>query len=176
MNKSIELSNCPCGTNDSYDQCCGKYISQDSYPETPLQLMRSRYTAYVLSNIDYVFDTMRDEALKGADRVESMKWAKNSKWLGIEILDAPKVDKDSKYGEVEFIARYEINNKKHELQERSKFNKVHDRWYYVGSVYEKDNLADSFEPITTVRVDNKTGRNDPCHCGSGKKHKKCCLV
>ena len=21
----------------------------------------------------------------------------------------------------------------------------------------------------------KTGRNDPCHCGSGKKYKKCCL-
>ena len=20
----------------------------------------------------------------------------------------------------------------------------------------------------------KTGRNDPCHCGSGLKHKKCC--
>src|SRR6202166_542015 len=22
---------------------------------------------------------------------------------------------------------------------------------------------------------NKPGRNDPCPCGSGKKHKKCCL-
>lgn len=22
----------------------------------------------------------------------------------------------------------------------------------------------------------KIGRNDPCHCGSGKKYKKCCLV
>src|SRR5215469_13785448 len=22
----------------------------------------------------------------------------------------------------------------------------------------------------------KTGRNDPCHCGSGKKYKKCCLA
>ncbi|MFV9616392.1 MAG: SEC-C metal-binding domain-containing protein, partial [Gammaproteobacteria bacterium] len=21
----------------------------------------------------------------------------------------------------------------------------------------------------------KIGRNDPCHCGSGKKYKKCCL-
>lgn len=21
----------------------------------------------------------------------------------------------------------------------------------------------------------KTGRNDPCHCGSGQKYKKCCL-
>lgn len=26
----------------------------------------------------------------------------------------------------------------------------------------------------TVVLDPKTGRNDPCHCGSGKKYKKCC--
>jgi SWIM/SEC-C metal-binding protein len=26
----------------------------------------------------------------------------------------------------------------------------------------------------TVRVDKKTGRNEPCPCGSGKKYKKCC--
>jgi len=24
------------------------------------------------------------------------------------------------------------------------------------------------------RTDKKTGRNDPCPCGSGKKYKKCC--
>ncbi|MAI78974.1 MAG: hypothetical protein CL917_08540 [Deltaproteobacteria bacterium] len=25
-----------------------------------------------------------------------------------------------------------------------------------------------------VRVAPKISRNDPCHCGSGRKHKKCC--
>lgn len=27
---------------------------------------------------------------------------------------------------------------------------------------------------TLVRSAPKVGRNDPCPCGSGKKHKKCC--
>jgi preprotein translocase subunit SecA len=27
-----------------------------------------------------------------------------------------------------------------------------------------------------VRATPKIGRNDPCPCGSGKKHKKCCLA
>ena len=27
---------------------------------------------------------------------------------------------------------------------------------------------------TLVRQGPKVGRNDPCPCGSGKKHKKCC--
>jgi len=30
-------------------------------------------------------------------------------------------------------------------------------------------------PTPYVRVTTKTGRNDPCPCGSGKKYKKCCL-
>ena len=29
---------------------------------------------------------------------------------------------------------------------------------------------------TTIRVEKKPGRNEPCHCGSGKKYKKCCLI
>ena len=28
---------------------------------------------------------------------------------------------------------------------------------------------------TTYRSEKKPGRNEPCHCGSGKKYKKCCL-
>ena len=28
---------------------------------------------------------------------------------------------------------------------------------------------------TTIRNENKIGRNEPCHCGSGEKYKKCCL-
>jgi uncharacterized protein YecA (UPF0149 family) len=29
-------------------------------------------------------------------------------------------------------------------------------------------------PIPIVEHSPKTGRNDPCPCGSGKKYKKCC--
>jgi len=29
-------------------------------------------------------------------------------------------------------------------------------------------------PQPIVRAGPKVGRNDPCPCGSGKKHKKCC--
>nr|WP_233520583.1 UPF0149 family protein [Flocculibacter collagenilyticus] len=37
-----------------------------------------------------------------------------------------------------------------------------------------DFLPDQME--TFVRSDKKIGRNDPCHCGSGKKYKKCCAM
>ena len=32
-------------------------------------------------------------------------------------------------------------------------------------------LLNTPEPVT---ADKKIGRNEPCQCGSGRKHKKCC--
>ena len=34
------------------------------------------------------------------------------------------------------------------------------------------------EPKVQPKVNphSRLGRNDPCHCGSGKKYKKCCLA
>ncbi len=32
------------------------------------------------------------------------------------------------------------------------------------------------KPKTFKRTGKKLGRNDPCHCGSGKKYKQCCLT
>jgi hypothetical protein len=48
------------------------------------------------------------------------------------------------------------------------------------SVEERERLADRVERLRLARLanaasDSKVGRNDPCPCGSGKKHKKCCL-
>jgi hypothetical protein len=34
---------------------------------------------------------------------------------------------------------------------------------------------EAYEPSLPIRKEAKVGRNDPCPCGSGKKHKKCCL-
>ena len=42
----------------------------------------------------------------------------------------------------------------------------------------KENKApEPFGPISTtyLRKSSKTGRNDPCLCGSGRKYKKCCI-
>ena len=46
----------------------------------------------------------------------------------------------------------------------------------VASAFAKMQATlDSDEHLRTVRRDaQKVGRNDPCPCGSGKKHKKCC--
>ena len=41
------------------------------------------------------------------------------------------------------------------------------------SMADEEHFEDVVQPIR--RTDERTGRNDPCPCGSGKKYKKCCL-
>ena len=39
---------------------------------------------------------------------------------------------------------------------------------------DTSNLEILLNPVKTKVSDPKTGRNDPCPCGSGMKYKKCC--
>ena len=53
----------------------------------------------------------------------------------------------------------------HAHRERSEFSRVEGRWHYV------DGQTPTQKPF--VKSEPTVGRNDPCHCGSGKKFKKC---
>ena len=49
------------------------------------------------------------------------------------------------------------------------------QWSNVFSEEEREKLyKEQRSSGTVVREGAKIGRNDPCHCGSGKKYKKCC--
>ena len=50
--------------------------------------------------------------------------------------------------------------------------------HYVSALigHPEDEDEDWKPQAPFVREGPKVGRNDPCPCGSGKKHKKCCLV
>lgn len=46
--------------------------------------------------------------------------------------------------------------------------------FHEYSYNEEEDIEDVYINTQTVVKDFKTGRNDPCPCGSGKKYKKCC--
>ena len=52
-------------------------------------------------------------------------------------------------------------------------------WEYTAEVEKgkPEDIADLeqlMNPVQPLVAEKKVGRNDPCPCGSGKKHKKCC--
>lgn len=47
---------------------------------------------------------------------------------------------------------------------------------HVDYLLEQQSLPDDLADAPLPAVSTKVGRNEPCPCGSGKKHKRCCLV
>ena len=42
------MSQCPCGSNKPFKNCCIPFLDRKKYAKTPEQLMRSRFTAFAL--------------------------------------------------------------------------------------------------------------------------------
>jgi SEC-C motif-containing protein len=125
---------CPCGSKLEYINCCQSFIEGKLLPQTPEQLMRSRYTAYSLANIDYIQETMFGDALQDFDAVDAKEWAQSIKWLKLEVIRSSMSAEDK--GLVEFIAYYRYQNKKHQLHEVSQFELINQRWYYTSQIHK----------------------------------------
>ena len=156
------MPTCPCGSEKLFSGCCERFITGQAFPTTPEELMRSRYTAYTVANVDYIQQTMKSPAADNFDSIAAREWAARVQWLKLEVLNASA---DGDKGIVEFIAHFSDANKKHILHEISVFHRENNRWFYVDG-----NAPRILTPFATTRV----GRNDACLCGSGKKYKKCC--
>lgn len=153
---------CPCGSVQNYEQCCGLYLDAHQAPETPEQLMRSRYTAFSLSNIHYIGQTMKGKALEGFDEQQVKQSITHCIWIGLEVVQAYQESPDK--GFVEFKARFLERNQVKTIHELSEFHRMNNRWFYV----------DGTLPPSHIKNPNRLiSRNTPCPCGSGKKFKNC---
>lgn len=155
-----DINSCPCGSLITYNLCCESVIKNQQKAITAEQLMRSRYTAYVKVEIDYLIASTHISQRYLYNKNALKQWAENSQWLKLEILRTIKGNFNDIAGQVEFKAYYIEDNLEEFHHELSDFKKENDQWYFVSGI----------KPVI-----NKIGRNDLCFCGSGKKYKKCCL-
>ena len=128
--------------------------------------MRSRYCAFVYRDADYLLSTLASEKSSGfdADQVR----ADCCEWLELEIIATNKGGIFDQTGTVEFVARFRDNGREHVLHEISRFERRSGRWLYIDGEFPEA------DPRTGKGNFANVGRNAPCPCGSGKKHKKCC--
>lgn len=156
---------CACGSEKKLEECCGPYIKGIKSAPTAVSLMRARYTAFAIGEIDYIYKTHHESTKKTLDLDGIKSWALNSKWLGLEIREINKGTEKDTEGQVEFKCRFNFNGTDQTHHELSTFIKEKGEWYFVDGVMRNNTVKREFPKI---------GRNDPCTCGSGKKAKKCC--
>jgi len=97
----------------------------------PEELMRSRYTAYVLANVDYLLETTLPSKRELYSRREIERWAKNSHWQKLEIIETEE-------NIVMFKAYYRDKKLRPFVHyERSVFEQQEGKWYYAdGTIIE----------------------------------------
>lgn len=149
---------CPCGSGKTYTDCCAPYLAGRAQPATPVQLMRSRYSAFCKGEIDYLIATHHPSQRKADDRQTLAQTIADTAWLALRILHTDESQVVTGVGTVEFVAFYQSQGRLGQLHEKSEFIRQNDRWYYRQGIM-----------LPPIRID----RNDPCWCGSGKKYKKC---
>jgi SEC-C motif-containing protein len=157
---------CPCGSKIAYTECCRPIISGEKRALTAEQVMRARYSAYVMKEMEYLLSSLHPEHRSDYDEKSGRAWAERATWHGIEILDTVNGGPDDSEGHVEFTVSFTENGIKQEHHERSFFRKDNGIWYFE--------TGKTLPPKQVVRTAPKAGRNDPCPCGSGRKFKKCC--
>lgn len=159
------MSQCPCGSAKEVKTCCAPLHAGERKAQTAEELMRSRYSAFVLSEIDYIIETNHADTRHEINRAEVEEWSKSSSWNGLEVVSTENGGANDDSGIVEFKANYTLDGKPVVHHERGEFSKVAGQWYFVDGQIIRDSIR---------RDGPKIGRNDPCFCGSGKKYKKCC--
>ncbi len=156
------METCPCGHAKAYEECCKPYHMSEAAAPTAETLMRSRYSAYVKCELDYLAQTLDPGKRALFDRRAAKDWSDSAEWKGLEILQARGGEADQQ-GQVDFIARFRQDEVDHVHHEISRFKKRDGKWYYVDG-----------KVIPTLPEGAKVFQNDPCPCGSGKKYKRCC--
>jgi SEC-C motif-containing protein len=120
---------CPCGSGAAYDDCCGPVVRNERPADTAEELMRSRYSAYALGDVDHVFRSWHP-----GTRPDDLDALPNLEWTGLEILavvDGGPVDVE---GVVEFRAHHTAGTQ----HERSRFVRRAGRWVYVDGDFGRE--------------------------------------
>lgn len=121
---STKVEFCPCGSTDLFSLCCQPKIERIVKAKTAEELMRSRYSAYVVSAIDYLLETTYKTLRKNQSYKEIEEWSKENNWQKLEILNSTK-------DTVEFKAYFlDYSNQQQVHHEKSTFIFEDGSWYY----------------------------------------------
>lgn len=128
--------NCPCRSGRFYADCCQPFHVGARPAATAQALMRSRYSAYVIGDIEYLVKTTLPARRSNRLREGYEVTHRSISWLGLEILDTWMGAESDKVGKVEFRADYEQNGRRAVHHEVSRFRKVGGKWFYVDGEVE----------------------------------------
>ncbi|QDG65021.1 MULTISPECIES: YchJ family protein [unclassified Pseudarthrobacter] len=125
----IHAGPCVCLSGEAYADCCGRFHNGGAEAATAEQLMRSRYSAFVLLDTEYLRKTWHpDTAPSDLELDPAMEWRR------LDILSTSRGGPLDTEGTVEFKAHFRHDGERGVHHETSRFVRENRRWYYVDAV------------------------------------------
>ena len=153
------IKNCFCGNEFTFEQCCQPIIDGKAHAKNAEVLMRSRFTAYVIKDYQYILQTYASAQRTKFSVSELAASAQDTRWLSLQVLAHHAQENTA---QVQFKAFYQSDDRYYVMHELSDFSLETGKWLYTSGIMQKDSRE--FTPE----------RNSQCLCNSGKKFKKCC--
>ena len=119
---------CPCNPSKLYIDCCKKAHQNIRSVTTPEVLMRSRYSAFVMANIDYLQKSHHSSTRpSNFEKKEILTWTKSIEWVKLDVLQSSE-------NTVEFKAFFYEDSSLNVIHENSLFVKENDHWVYKSAL------------------------------------------
>lgn len=154
MNEMMD-SPCPCCSGQLLSACCA-LLHAGQNAQSAEQLMRSRYSAYALGNIDYIVRTTVPALQPLLDVAAITAWSAENQWTGLSI-DHVLAKEKMRHAQVEFTAAFIDQKGAQTHRELSGFVHIGQQWYFL------DPTLEQYPALKTA-----------CLCGSEQKFKRCC--
>jgi SEC-C motif-containing protein len=132
---------CPCG-GGRYGSCCRPLHRRERAAVTAEQLMRSRYSAYALAEIDYLLRTQPSPDPLPQRRRALEASCQQLCWQALEIVAIEAGGPTDLEGTVTFVAHYSARAQQGVLRECSRFGREGGRadgaWLYLEALSLSD--------------------------------------
>lgn len=185
---------CYCGSAQNFAFCCLPFIEGKHKPTTAEQLMRSRYSAYCIAQVDYIYHSYHPDKQAENPPAEIAAFAKSAHFIALTIMPAPVLKQTTAKNvqllqNSEQVAATAFSSMAQGLETSAGLvDGSLDYVHFIAHFIQQDKLQQLEEISRFVwqqqqwwyldgrllpRPVCKINRNDICPCGSGKKYKLC---
>jgi len=129
------MNSCACGSGAAYAQCCAPFHRGEREAADARALMRSRYAAFVLKKVDYLWRTLHpdheDRARPRNEVLAALREACSThRYLGLSVVDSDGPDADG-IARVLFAAKVFRVGRDLSFIELSQFARDDTGWRYL---------------------------------------------
>jgi SEC-C motif-containing protein len=123
---------CPCNPQNTYKTCCAIAHENIAAVTTAQQLMRSRYSAFVMGKVDYLRRSQHSSTrISDSEASEIGHWTHTVQWVKLEVLATTQGLVSDSLGTVHFKAFYMENGQLQIIEENSSFVREDGNWTYL---------------------------------------------